>query len=93
MENRQIPIFKGVQKPTEFMGIRGRFLGYAAATAGGAFIGFVIAALIFNKLAGFIVMLLTVAIGLVTIMVKQKSGLHNKRIDRGIYLYRNLYKR
>ena len=25
-----IPVFKGLQKPLEFMGIRGRFLTYAA---------------------------------------------------------------
>ena len=34
------PVFKGLQKPLEFLGIRGRFLTIAAATIGGAFLGF-----------------------------------------------------
>ena len=30
------PLFKGLQKPLEFMGIQGRYIYWAAATAGGA---------------------------------------------------------
>ena len=33
-ETTGYPIFRGLQKPLEFMGIRGRFIVYAAATAG-----------------------------------------------------------
>ena len=33
------PVFKGLQKPLEFMGIRGRFLTLAAVAIGVSFVG------------------------------------------------------
>ena len=36
------PVFKGLQKPLEFMGIRGRFLTLAAAAVGVSFVGFIV---------------------------------------------------
>lgn len=84
------PVFKGLQKPLEFMGIRGRFLTLAAAAIGVSFVGFIVFSVAIGKLAGFIAMLVMAAAGLVTIYVKQKGGLHVKRRDRGIFIYRNL---
>lgn len=84
------PVFKGLQKPLEFMGIRGRFLTLAAAAIGVAFVGFIVFSIVLGKLAGFIAMLAMAAAGLATIYVKQKGGLHNKRRDKGIFIYRNL---
>ena len=43
------PVFKGLQKPLEFMGIRGKFIYYAAGTFLFGFIGF----LVFNIILGF----------------------------------------
>ena len=51
-----IPVFKGLQKPLEFMGIRGRFLTYAAAAIGISFLGFLLSSILFGKLVGFIIM-------------------------------------
>ena len=48
------PVFKGLQKPLEFMGIRGKFLIYAAAIVGLSFITFIIVAFLTNKLYGFL---------------------------------------
>ena len=42
-----IPIFKGLQKPLEFMGIRGRFLTYAAGAIGVSFLGFLLSSILF----------------------------------------------
>ena len=36
------PVFKGLQKPLEFMGVQGRYIYWAAAAAGGAIIGFIL---------------------------------------------------
>ena len=36
------PVFKGLQKPLEFLGIQGRYIYWAAGTAGGAIVGFII---------------------------------------------------
>ena len=44
------PVFKGLQKPLEFMGIRGRFLTYAAAAIGTSFVGYIIFSILMRKL-------------------------------------------
>ncbi len=92
-DNDGYPVFKGLQKPLEFMGIRGRFLTLAAAAIGVSFVGFIVFSILLGKLAGFVAMLVMAAAGLVTIYVKQRGGLHNKKRDRGIYIYQNLFKR
>ena len=48
------PLFKGLQKPLEFMGIQGRYIYWAAATAGGAIIGFIAAYCLMGIIAGLI---------------------------------------
>jgi type IV secretory pathway VirB3-like protein len=45
------PVFKGLQKPLEFMGIRGRFLTYAAMVIGISFIGYILFSILVGKLA------------------------------------------
>ena len=86
MNQEGYPVFKGLQKPLEFMGIRGRFLTLAAAAVG----GFIVFSIILGKLAGFIAMLVMAVAGLVVIYVKQRGGLHNKRRSKGIFIYRHL---
>ena len=93
MYNEGYPVFKGLQKPLEFMGIRGRFLTLAAAAIGVSFVGFIVFSIALGKLAGFIAMLVMAVTGLVTIYVKQRGGLHNKKRNRGIYIYHNLFRR
>ncbi len=93
MNHEGYPVFKGLQKPLEFMGIRGRFLTLAAVAIGVSFVGFIGFSIVLGKLAGFIAMLVMALVGLVTIFVKQRGGLHNKRRSRGIFIYRNLRKK
>lgn len=87
------PVFKGLQKPLEFMGIRGRFLTLAAVAIGVSFVGFIIFSIILGKLAGFIAMIAMALVGLVTIFMKQRGGLHNKRSDKGVFIYHNIFKK
>lgn len=93
MNHEGYPVFKGLQKPLEFMGIRWRFLTLAAGAIGVSFVGFIGFSIVLGKLAGFIAMLVMALAGLVTIFVKQRGGLHNKRRSRGIFVYRNLRKK
>ena len=86
------PVFKGLQKPLEFMGIRGRFLTLAAVAIGVSFVGFIVFSIALGKLAGFVAMLVMAAVGLATIFVKQRGGLHNKKRAKGIYVYKNIRK-
>ena len=65
MNQEGYPVFKGLQKPLEFMGIRGRFLTLAAAAVGVSFVGFIVFSIILGKLAGFIAMLVMAVAGLV----------------------------
>lgn len=90
MDKEGYPVFKGLQKPLEFMGIRGRFLTLAAATIGVSFVGFIVFSIALGKIAGFIAMLVMAVAGLVVIYVKQRGGLHNKRRAKGIYVYKKL---
>ena len=86
MNQEGYPVFKGLQKPLEFMG----FLTLAAAAVGVSFVGFIVFSIILGKLAGFIAMLVMAVAGLVVIYVKQRGGLHNKRRSKGIFIYRHL---
>lgn len=85
------PVFKGLQKPLEFLGIRGRFLTFAAGAIGFSFVGFIVFSIIMGKLAGFIAMVITAAIGLIAIFIKQRSGLHAKKRHKGVFVYKDLY--
>jgi hypothetical protein len=87
------PVFKGLQKPLEFMGIRGRFLTLAACAIGASFIGFIIFSIILGKLAGFIAMVAIAAVSLLGIFIKQRGGLHNKKRYPGTYIFRRMYER
>lgn len=87
------PVFKGLQKPLEFMGIRGRFLTLAACAIGASFIGFILFSIILGKLAGFIAMVIIAAVSLLGIFIKQRGGLHNKKRYYGIYFFYKMYDR
>ena len=86
------PIYKGIQKPLEFMGIRGRFLTFAAIAIGVSFLGFILFSIILGKLAGFIAMIVLALVGLATIYIRQRNGLHAKHHDKGICIYHGIFK-
>lgn len=83
----EYPIFKGLQRPLELMGIQGRYIYWAAGTAGGAIIGFIIIYCLIGFLAGLIVLVTVVSVGASLIFIKQKRGLHTKKIEKGIFVY------
>ena len=81
------PMFKGLQKPLEFMGIQGRYITWAAIAIGGAILGFIIAYCIFGFVVGLIVLAVSLLAGAALIFFKQKKGLHTKKEDRGVFIY------
>lgn len=83
----EYPVFKGLQKPLEFMGLQGRYIFWAAGAIGGAIVGFIIAYLMMGFLAGLIVLAVIGGSGAALIFVKQKKGLHSKKIDKGVFVY------
>lgn len=81
------PLFKGLQKPLEFMGIQGRYIYWAAGAIGGAIIGFIIAYCMAGFVAGLVILVASVSIGAGLIIVKQKHGLHSKKDEKGVFIY------
>ena len=82
------PVFKGLQRPLELMGIQGRYIYWAAGTAGGAIVGFIAAyCLLGCFVAGLIALTAILSAGISLIIVKQRQGLHSKRIDKGVFVY------
>lgn len=81
------PMFKGLQRPLEFMGVQGRYIYWAAGTAGGGVLGFILGYCIFGFLVGLAALVAILAVGASLIFVKQRQGLHTKKTDKGIFIY------
>lgn len=92
MENYCFPVFKGLQKPLEFMGIRGRFLSIAAACIGFSFLTFLLVSTFFGDIAGVIALAVVAITSLIIIYIKQKKGLHSKKRFKGIIIYKSVFK-
>lgn len=85
------PVFKGLQKPLEFMGIRGKFIYYAAGTFLLGFIGFLVFNILMGFFAGLIALLSVAATGIGSIFIKQRFGLHKKNDYKGKVFYTGLF--
>lgn len=81
------PLFKGLQRPLEMMGLQGRYIYWAGGAAGGAIVGFIIAYCLLGFVAGLVVLAAVLSTGIVLIILKQQKGLHSKKNDRGVYVY------
>ena len=81
------PVFKGLQKPLEFMGFQGRYIYWAAGTVGGAIVGFIIAYCLVGFVVGLVVLVVAISAGAALIFLKQRKGLHTKKSDQGVYIY------
>lgn len=88
-ENRypDYPLFRGLQRPLEFMGLQGRYIYWAAGAAGGAILGFIIVYCIAGFVAGLIVLVASVSVGSALILFKQRKGLHTKNEDKGVFIF------
>lgn len=81
------PMFKGLQRPLELLGLQGRYIFWAAGTVGGAIVGFIVAYILLGFVVGLIVLVVTIAVGALIILLKQRRGLHSKKCDKGIFIY------
>ncbi|HRM88658.1 MAG TPA: DUF4133 domain-containing protein [Prevotella sp.] len=86
------PMFKGLQKPLEFMGFQGRYITWAAATVGGGILSFIIVYCILGFVAGLIILAVTLCTGAALIFFKQRKGLHTKKEEHGVFIYANAHK-
>ena len=83
----EYPMFKGLQRPLEFMGIQGRYIYWAAGTVGGAIVGFIAAYCLSGFLAGLVVLVVSLGGGAALILMKQRKGLHSKKNEKGVFVY------
>lgn len=86
-DTQEFPVFKGLQRPLELMGLQGRYIYWAAATAGGGIIGFIAGFMVAGFLVGLGILTVALGVGGVLIFVKQRKGLHSKAVDKGIFVF------
>lgn len=89
--NVEYPVFKGLQRPLEFMGLQGRYIVWAAVTVGATLLGFIAAYVLAGFVTGIIVLTVCLGTGGVLIFVKQHMGLYSKKIDRGLFINHRRY--
>ncbi len=82
--------YRGLQKPLEFMGLKGRYLYVAAGCIGGGILSFIIAFLIAGFWVAFILTLSSLLLGGTWIFLRQKKGLHTKTINKGTFVTTHL---
>jgi hypothetical protein len=80
------PVFKGLQRPLEFLGFQGRYIYWAAGTAGGAIVGFIIGYVAIGFIAALVLCTLILAFGGVMTFLKQRKGLHSKNEENGVFV-------
>lgn len=80
-------MFKGLQRPLEFMGLQGRYIYWAAATAGGTLLGFMLVYALLGFIIALIFAVVTLSAGSGLVILKQRKGLHSKKEDKGIFVF------
>lgn len=81
------PVFKGLQRPLEFLGFQGRYIYWAAGTAGGGIVAFIIGYIAVGFVVALVLSTCILAFGGVMIFVKQRKGLHSKNEEKGIFIF------
>ena len=87
-ESHDYPVFRGLQRPLEFLGLQGRYIYWAGATVGGGLLGFIILYILFGFITALVYLTVVLGVGGVVIFVKQRRGLHSKKDTHGIFIYR-----
>ena len=80
-------MFKGLQRPLEFMGLQGRYITWAGITAAVAILGFMLVYALLGFLLALVFAAVAITVGIALILVKQRKGLYSKKIGRGLYVF------
>lgn len=80
-------MFTGLQRPLEFMGLQGRYITWAAITAGVGILGFMLVYALVGFVIALVFAVISISTGVVLIMIKQRRGLYTKKIDKGVFVY------
>lgn len=85
-------VYKGLQKPLEFMGLQGRYIVWGAGCALSSFILFAVFFALFGVGWAMLALVLYLGCGISFIAYKQQKGLHDKKKMEGIHIITNLFK-
>ncbi|MDD5862633.1 MAG: DUF4133 domain-containing protein [Prevotella sp.] len=80
-------VYRGLQKPLEAFGLRGRYIYWAAGAVGGAILSLLIGYMFFGLLVSVILALTFLAVGAGFIFYKQHNGLHTKKVPKGVFIF------
>ena len=80
-------MFTGLQRPLEFMGLQGRYITWAAITAGVGILGFMLVYAFVGFIIALVFTVVSLSIGIGLIMIKQRRGLYTKKTDKGVFIY------
>ncbi|WP_316824753.1 DUF4133 domain-containing protein [Pedobacter miscanthi] len=83
---RRYQLYKGLQKPLSYKGLKGKFIGWgASALVGGLISGGLIGAML-NMYFGALFSLVVISSMFMLILSRQRKGLHTKTRHRGIFI-------
>jgi len=86
-EYPEYSVFKGLQKPLEFMGLQGRYIYWAAGTVGGGLLVFLVGFITIGFVVAIIAAGIIFGVGGALIFIKQTKGLHTKKAPKGIFVF------
>ena len=86
-EYPEYSVFKGLQKPLEFMGLQGRYIYWAAGTVGGVLLVFLVGFITIGFVVAIIAAGIIFGVGGAFIFIKQTKGLHTKKAPKGIFVF------
>jgi hypothetical protein len=84
---RQFPIYKGLQKPLSYKGLKGKFIGWGAAALGGGLVLGGLSGALINMYLGAVTAITSILAMFALILYQQKKGLHSKQRCRGIFIH------
>lgn len=85
-------VYRGLQKPIEFMMLKGRYVTVGFGIIFSSIIGFLAGFLLSGFLAAALLTLGILIPGSIWIYKNQKKGLHSKKISSGIYIVGSIIK-
>lgn len=91
MQYETYPVFKGLQQPLQLFGLQGRFLVYAAVIIASIILGFLLGYALLGAATGCIIALFFIIVGGTFFVMQYKRGLHTKKTNKDIYIYKNIY--
>ncbi len=90
MENNDRPGYvtsKGLQRPLEVFGLRGRYIVWAVGTVIATFVLFIVGFIVAGFTVGLIMSTAVLSVGGGLVFIKQSKGLYSKKEEKGVFIF------